>query len=157
MNKKRILFLAASGRSRELLPGALRTQAPDLAVEVSGRIGDALSQLSKERFEAVVCCVDSPDELAYVIRIRKRHPTFPVVLLTRVSEPGFEALAKSMGASAVVRKTSGLEATSKSVATALETQALTGEHRNRVFRTNEISGEIRKLARSNRRLVEMAL
>ena len=157
MEKKRILLLAANARSREILPGALRNQAPDLAVEVSGRIGDVLSRLSKERFEAAVCCVDSPDELAYVIRIKKRHPDFPVVLLTRVSEPGFEALAESMGASAVVRKTSGLDATSKSLALALESRALTGEHRKHLSRTKEISREIRNLGRSNRKLVEIAL
>lgn len=154
---KKVLLFAADHKSREVLPRALEAQRPDLAVEVSARITDALSRLDTETFDAVVCCVDSADELAVVIRLKKKKPDLPLVMLSRVQEKGFEALAESMGASVVVRKTAGLEATSKSVALALEMRGLLQQQRAHYLRTAELTRDVRRLARENRKLIEMAL
>jgi CheY-like chemotaxis protein len=81
----------------------------------------------------------------------------PVVMLSRVQVDGFEALAESMGASVVVRKTAGLQATSKSVALALEMRGLLQQQKAHYLRTSELTRDVRELARANRKLVEMAL
>jgi CheY-like chemotaxis protein len=157
MQPKTILLFSADSKSREVLPRALEKERPDLAVEVSARITDALARLDTGAFDAAICCVDSADELAVVIRLKKKKPDLPVVMLSRVQESGFEALAESMGASVVVRKTAGLEATSKSVALALEMRGLLKEQRSHYLRTAELTRDVRRLTRANRKLVEMAL
>lgn len=157
MEKKKVLLLAADSKSRELLSRSLTEQSTDLAVEVSGRIHEVLTRLSAEHFDAAICCADTPDELAYVIRIKKKNPNTPVVVLSRVTEQGFSTLAESMGASAVVRKTAGLEATSKALALAIQTRALIKHQHEHYLRTKDLTRDVRMLARANRRLVEMAL
>lgn len=157
MQPKKILLFSADSKSRDVLPRALEAERPDFAVEVSARITDALSRLDTETFDAAVCCVDSADELAVVIRLKKKKPDMPVVMLSRVQVDGFEALAESMGASVVVRKTAGLQATSKSVALALEMRGLLQQQKAHYLRTSELTRDVRELARANRKLVEMAL
>lgn len=153
----KVLLLAGDAKSRNVLPEALRSESPDLALEVFGRINEALTRIASEHFDAAVCCVDTPDELAYLIRLKKRKPDLPVVLLTRVKEAGFEALAQSMGAAVVVRKTEGLQATSKSVLRALEARALLREQKTYLRRSTELSQELKHLARHNRKLIGNAL
>lgn len=157
MECKKVLLLAADSKSRELLSRSLREQSSDLVVEASARVDEAMSRMSAEHFDVAVCCADTPDELAYLIRLKKQRPDTPVVVLSRVRESGFEVLAESMGASAVVRKTAGLEATSKSLAMAIHTRALLVHQRQHDLRTHELVREVRQLNRSNRKLVEMAM
>ena len=157
MDRKKILLFSADSKSREVLPRALEAERPDLAVEVSSRVSDALLRLDTQAFDAAVCCVDSADELAVVIRLKKKKPDLPVIMLSRVAEAGFEALAESMGATVVVRKTAGLQATSKALSIAIEMRGLLKEQRAHYLRTAELTRDVRKLARMNRHLVEMAL
>lgn len=157
MSEKKVLLLSGDAKSRSVLPAALQSESPGLAVETFARISEALTRLAGPEFDAAVCCIDTPEELAYLIRLRKRKPELPIILLTRVTEPGFDALAESMGASVVVRKTAGLAATSKSIALALETRALVRESRVFLHRSKELSQDLKRLARTNRNLIQQAL
>lgn len=157
MVQAKILLMSASPRSREALPRALRDQGPNLSIETAGQVPEALAMIAAGSYDAAVLCADTADELSDLIRIKKRNPTLPIVMLTRVTEPGFGPLATSMGAATVVRKTSGLEETAKALAMALETQALLRAQKVLLSRSSELVRDIRTLCRQNRKLVEMAL
>lgn len=152
-----VLLVSTDRKSREILPAALQAEAPDLSIETLGRIGEALARITSMRFDAVVCCADSPEELAHVIRIKKANPDLPIVLLSRVPEWGFAALAETFGASIVVTKVGDLRETAGSLALALKTRALVREEKQHVMRAHHLSAEIRRLGQDNRRMVEMAL
>lgn len=152
-----VLLVSTDRKSREVLPPALQAEAPGLTIEALGRIGEALARLTSTRFDAVVCCADSAEELAHVIRIKKANPGLPIIVLSRVPEWGFAALAETLGASAVVTKIGDLRETASSLATALETRALVRERKQNLARSHQVSQEIRRLSHDNRQLVEMAL
>lgn len=157
MEAARILLMSASPRSREVLPKAIHDLRPNLSIEVAARISEAVEKASAKPFDAAVVCADTPDELAYLIRIKKRKPDLPVVMLTRVSEPGFESLSEAMGAEVIIKKSSGLEETTRALVTALEMRALVRAQKPLIARSGELAREIRELARQNRRLIEMAM
>lgn len=156
MRRKRILLLAADSKAREQLATALREAAPALGIESAPHLREALQLIAKGRLDAAVCCVDAPDELAFVIRIKKQNPQTPVVVLSRVREPGFGTLAQSMGAILVPEAADTAE-TARSLALALETRALVKTQRTENRRTAELARDIRALAAQNRKLVGMAL
>jgi CheY-like chemotaxis protein len=152
-----VLLVSTDRKSRELLPPAIQAEAPGLSIEALGRIGEALSRLTSTRFDAVVCCADSAEELAHVIRIKKANPNLPIILLSRVPDWGFAALAETFGASIVVTKIGDLRETAGSLALALKTRTLAREQKQHSVRSHQVSQEIRRLSHDNRQLVEMAL
>lgn len=153
----RVLLVATNPKSRAVLPDALRTESPGLAVDVAARTTEALDRLSAGGYDVAVACTDAPDELALVVRLKKRRPDIPVVVLSRVAHAGFEALARSMGAASVVRKTSGLSDTAHALTGALEASRGAREVRALARQSKEASQELRRLAQENRRLISDAL
>src|SRR4029450_3892634 len=156
-NPSNVLLFSTDRKSREFLPSAIQAEAPGLRLLTIGRIGEALARISSLSLDAVVCCADTPEDLAHVIRIKRAHPALPVVLLSRVSTWGFEALAESFGATVVVTKSGDLRHTAGMLALALKTRSLTQQQRFSVARTRQLSRDIRRLSEANRAMVEMAL
>jgi CheY-like chemotaxis protein len=152
-----VLLVSTDRKSREVLPPAIQAEVPGLSIEALGRIGEVLARLTSMHFDAVVCCADTPEELAHVIRIKKTNPDLPIVLLSRVPEWGFAALAESFGASVVITKVGDLRQTAGSLALALKSRALAREQKRHLVRSQQVSQDIRQLSHDNRRLVEMAL
>ncbi|HYE99351.1 MAG TPA: response regulator [Planctomycetota bacterium] len=155
--KGRLLLVSTNRKSRDVLPEAIRSRAPDLAVDVAARATEALERLSGAAYDAVVCCADTPDELALVIRLKKHAPDTRVVVLSRVPDAGFEPLARSMGAQTVVRKKEGLRETSQALLRAIEAARSAKTVRREAARSKELAQDVRRLARDNRALVGMAL
>jgi CheY-like chemotaxis protein len=154
---KNVLLVSTDRKSRELLPPAIEAEAPEIRLVTIGRIGEAVARLSSLGVDGVVCCADNPEDLAHVIRIRKAHPAVPVVLLSRVPAWGFDALAQSFGATAVVTKSGDLRQTAGTLAVAIKTHCLAQQQRFAVSRNRQRSKDIRRLSEANRALVEMAL
>jgi CheY-like chemotaxis protein len=152
-----VLLVSTDRKSREVLPTAIQAEAPGVSIESLGRIGEVLARLSSMHFDAVVCCADSAEELAHVIRIKKANPDLPIIVLSRVPEWGFAALAETFGASTVVTKAGDLRETAGSLVLALKTRTLTRKQKHHAVRSHHLSGEIRRLGQDNRRMVEMAL
>jgi len=152
-----VLLVSTDRKSRELLPPAIEAEAPEIRLVTIGRIGEAAARLPSLGVDGVVCCADAPEDLAHLIRIRKADPAVPVVLLSRVSAWGFDALAQSFGATAVVNKSGDLRQTAGMLALAIKTHCLTQQQRFTVSRTRQLSRDIRRLSEANRAIVEMAL
>ena len=153
----KLLLVSLNRKSREVLPAALLKQLPDAAVDVASRATEAIERIAGEAYDVVVCCADAADELALLIRLKKRTPEVPIVVLSRVAEAGFETLAKSMGAEAVVRKSSGIEDTTATLARAIRAAEMARNVRREAVRSKDLAREVRQLALRNRDLVGMAL
>lgn len=155
--KGNLLLVSTNRKSREVLPAALKRRIPDVGLHVVSRANEALERLSGGAYDAVVCCADAAVDLALVIRIKKRAPEVPVVVLSRVPEPGFDTLAKSMGAEALVRKSNGLEETAASLAVTVELVGNARVSQREAARSKELAREVRKLAHEARKLVALGL
>jgi len=132
-----------------------RTGAPEV-VPVT-RVIDALQEVGLRSYEAAICVVDGPDELACVIRLKKAKPDLPVLMLTKSADPIFRNLGEQMGADAVVRRASAVEKTADLVATAMESRRLAGATRKAIAVTAELVRDIQRLSEKNRKLVESAM
>lgn len=153
----KLLLVSTNRKSREILPDALRRELPEAAVDVASRAAEAVERVAGEAYDVVVCCADSADELGLLIRLKKRAPDLPVIVLSRVPDAGFETLARSKGAERVVRKVRGLEDTSRALAQAIRTGLLAGRMNREAARSKDLAREVRRLAVENRGLVSMAL
>ena len=154
--ESKVLLVSTDRESREVLPGALRSHAPSWVVEVASRAAEAVERLAGG-FDAIVCCVDSVEELTLVLRLRKHDPELPLVVLSRVAQEGFETVAKARGADACVRKPSGLAQTAREVVLATTTVRLARQNRSLVARSRVLVDEMRLLFSRNRDLVATAL
>ncbi len=97
-----VLLVSSDRQILDQLPGILgkRSELPVLPVT---RVIDALQEVAKADYRAAVCVVESPDELACVIRLKKAKPELPVLMLTRSADPALKVLGEQMGADAVIQ------------------------------------------------------
>src|SRR3954469_2837391 len=116
MSRQKVLLGGADEYApRELSAALERDSDHGLVTEVVGLIGEALERVSAKGYDAVVCWAEREDELAGIIRIRKAALDLPIVVLSSLNDPGFEALACRMGATGVIGKGAGLSSISQSL------------------------------------------
>lgn len=76
----------------------LGRQGGEVVAETAAGISEALEKLRKAGFDAVVCRVDGPDEVSFLIRIKNLAPRTPLVALTPGANPALDDLARESGA-----------------------------------------------------------
>jgi CheY-like chemotaxis protein len=158
MSRRKVLLVGPDEYCpRELAAVLDRDTEHGLATEVVTLIQEALERTSARGFDAVVCWAEREDELAGIIRIRKASPELPIVVLTSQATPGFEELARRMGATGVIGKGAGLASVSQTLRLALSTGELAREVRSQASKARSQAATIRDLAGVNKRLSEEAL
>ena len=79
-------------------------------VESTRIIQDALEKISQTGYDAVVCWAEREEELVSVIRIRKDHPTLPIMVVSSQESPDFQGKVREAGATPFTGNTRLLEA-----------------------------------------------
>lgn len=156
MESRDVLLVSSNRRTLDLLPGVLGGRM-DSQVVPFRILHEALEELGRREYKSAICVVESSDELACVIRIKKARPDLPVVMLTPSGDPTLRNLAEQLGADAVVRQEEGLEKAADLIALALETRAVTGRQRRSLADNAALVRDIRRLSDQNRELVQRAM
>lgn len=100
-----------------------------------------------EGYDAILCQAERADELSMVVRLRKRDPDTPIVIVSgRADHPDFRELACRMGASAVLSSASDPHSVGQAVLRAAEAGRAARLMRTTVERTSRTAAEIRVLA-----------
>jgi len=157
MAPRNFLLVSTDPALLQDLPTALVDQPGSLQVDAVSRVDDALKQLKERPYEGAICVVDSPDELACIIRLKKRQPDLQVVMLTQSDEPTLHRVGQQMGADEVVNRGSSIGKTAELLVTALESRTVAaGVHRT-AAETAELVRDIRLLNERNRELLQKAM
>lgn len=146
---QRVLVLDRDARRLRSLPRLLKRSGSDVIAETSATIKDTLDRVRSGGYDAVLCRVDGPDEVAFLIRIKRAAPGTPVVAVTSGSDPALEDLARESGADSV-KSTIAVQAPGGRAASL---QGLIEEIRSGLARTRELRKEGRELIAETRRLV----
>jgi CheY-like chemotaxis protein len=154
---RRVLFLARDRADLDELPGRLRALPPPLDTHATRRMGEALVALSRDRFDAAVCSVDAPGDVATVIRFKKAAPSTPVFALSTQENSDMASLSLRMGAAAVLRRDPDPAVVAGILRRALEMRHLAREIRARVGSSWDLAREIRQVSARTRLLATEAL
>jgi DNA-binding NarL/FixJ family response regulator len=156
MKSLRVLLVSDDAKLRESVPGVLRREGA-LEVETAPRVPEALLKMASTPFDVVVCTVESQDELACLIRVKKASPSVPVVVLSKPGDPRLATLGEYLGASLVLARPAGTEETAEALGRALRKRELSRETQAYVFRTRQLARDARRLPRELRDLVGTAV
>ncbi len=157
MKTKEVLLVSPDRKLLEHLPAALSRDSAPVTVKAFPRVVEALDQIVSRSFDALVCTVDGPDELATVIRLKKAKPELPIIMLTDSPDPLLRKLGEQMGASLVVKRGSDVAETGALLSAALQSKELTKQLRHRVAETGALVRDVRRLTTSHLELVGRAL
>jgi DNA-binding NarL/FixJ family response regulator len=157
MGSTRILVVSPKAGDRcRLPPPAQISEPPSLFSEAASTVNDAIVKLSQSGFDAVVCWAEGQDELAGIIRIRKSQPGLPILLLTPQSDDGFHTLARTLGASLILRAEGDAARTAALIRTAIASGHLATEHLSRASEARCRVQDLRRLIQENRSLAAVA-
>jgi len=99
-----VLLVGSKDRISTELPSFLEQDANDaFVVETADAVQGALTRISRQRYDAVVCWAERQAELASVRRIRKASPQVPILVLTSQEGTSFQEMALQLGATKVAR------------------------------------------------------
>ena len=104
MTPQRILVLDRTPASLHKLPSTSDKQeskavpVSDLITHTTATISEALNWLKQGGYDAVFCRIYAPEEVSFLVRIKKVAPTIPIVALTTGNNPGLDDLARDSGA-----------------------------------------------------------
>jgi CheY-like chemotaxis protein len=129
----------------------LLRRGSEVVAETATTITDALQRIRKAGFDAVVCRVDNPEEVSFLIRIRNLAPRMPLVAVTSGTNPALEDLARESGANAV--QVLGDGAGEPEEKTALRIRRLIQKSRAMVRRSRDLRMEGRELVAEHRWII----
>jgi two-component system response regulator len=114
---------------------------------------EALKRLAECAYGAAVCVVESPDEIALVVRIKKARHDLPVVMMTSIKDPAISALGQQMGADRVLRMRENPRRNAEGLLRVLEIREAFRHTRHHFIRTKESVRDIVRLNAANRHLI----
>jgi DNA-binding NarL/FixJ family response regulator len=155
MGNPRVLVLHDRPAPADLLE-SVRKSAPEIDFAVVGRLTELLNKLSHESYDAVVCLMESEKELSAVIRVRKKDPDVPVIVLAKPADPDLRRAAQKLGVSCVVDREADAFALAELVRRALATRRLSQELNAHAVRSQALAQDMRELAEETRRLSDLA-
>src|SRR6185295_1170293 len=97
----RLLILDPDLGPRAGLVLAPEREGDDLVADSVASISEALANLVQKGYDGVLCRVDSPRDLSFLIRIRHASPTMPLVAITPHDRCSLDDLARESGADEV--------------------------------------------------------
>ena len=121
---RRILLLARGRSDLDDLPARLADSPRPIVARATRRMGEALFALAHERFDAAVCWIQLPSDVAKVVRLKKAAPGIPVVALTPNRNAELAELSLRMGAAAVLEGDSDPVRTAATLERAIELREL---------------------------------
>lgn len=98
-----LLIGSKDGLSTELTSLLEQDSNDALVVETADALQGALTRISRQRYDAVVCWAERQAELASVRRIRRASPQVPILVLTSQKGTSFHEMALQLGATKVAR------------------------------------------------------
>ena len=155
MSTEKVLLVNPDAKAREVMSSILASAGSELLVESFPGVAAALAKVAAGEYSAAVCVVESPEDLAAVVRIRKLKPDLSVVALTDGAAPGLRNLARQMGASSVVDRAADPARTGLQLAAAIRSKV--GEVRKSAESVRRTASEIRQLNERSRELVARAM
>lgn len=157
MGSTRILVVNSKAADRAWLPPPAQvSETPSLHAEAASTIQDAVLKLSQSGFDAVVLWAEAREELVGIIRIRKSQPGLPILLLTPQSDDAFHGLARTLGASLVLRTAGDAARTAALIRSAILSGLLATEHLSRANEARSRAEELKRLSQENRALAAVA-
>src|SRR5437868_10321315 len=121
--------------------GLSARRGSDIVADTAVSITQALNQLATEGYDAVLCRVDTPEEVSFLLRIKKAAPSVPLIALTPGSSPALDDLARDSGADEVQAKPG------------LGSAELIARARAAVAQSKELRAEGRELVAQRRQLI----
>src|SRR5688500_2142624 len=97
----RVLVLDRDARRLRHLPRILKREGSDIVAETSSTIADALERVRSGGYDVFFCRVDGPDDVRFLIRMKRTAPGLPVVAVTPAPDAALEDLALESGADTV--------------------------------------------------------
>lgn len=98
----RVLVFDREARRLRSLPRLLERAGLDVVADTSASISNALDRLrAGSGYDAVLCRVDGPDEVSFLLRLKRTAPRVPVIAVTPGADPALEDLARESGADLV--------------------------------------------------------
>lgn len=146
---QRVLLLDRDARRLRSLPRLLMRAGSDVIAETSATITGTLDRLRSGGYDAVLCRVDGPKEVAFLIRIKRAAPGIPVVAMTPAEDPALDDLARESGADMV--QSAAADEPERGRAASL--RALIDQTRATLLRSRELRREGRELLAEHRRMV----
>jgi CheY-like chemotaxis protein len=125
--------------------------------QVIKAVGEAIDEITRTAFDAVICWAEHRDDLVGVIRLRKGRPALPIVVISSQEGAGFRALAMQMGATRVVARPPDLSGILQILQLATISGDLANEVRNRAAENFIRIQELQLLAQENRTLARAAV
>jgi DNA-binding NarL/FixJ family response regulator len=158
MSSFRVLLVGGKDRIPKEFPSILdRGFPPKMLSEVSAATHSALARLSEKGFDAAICWIQSEEELAGVIRIRKTQPDLPVMVVTSIEDAIFADRARQMGASKVIHAGRDLAVLAEHIRLVLESGELHRELAAQTSKARANAKDVSTLAGENRELAMAAL
>lgn len=154
MGVPKVLLIAPDATSRAALASDLSLS---LAVDAATGMIPALPRVAAGEYDGAVCVVETPEDLAAVVRIRKASPALAVVALLKDASAALVQLARQMGAVPVVDRKDERELTVTLIRTALETRGLAAQAVQASASIRRTSDQIRELTARSRDLVARAM
>jgi len=118
-------------------------RSSDLITDTAATISQALDRLATEGYDAVLCRVDKPEEVSFLLRIKKVVPAVPLVALTPGGNPALDDLARDSGADEVQARSSlgAAEVISRSRELRVQGRELVAQRRQLIARRRILSKE----------------
>lgn len=144
----RVLVLSRrTGTARAPAQGFGRGASADVCEQVMTAVEWATSSCAAlSGYDAVLCPADRPDELSFVVRLRKQDPGAPIVLVSgRADHPEFRAMVRRLGATTVLSSASPPEAAGRVLLRAAEVRARVRSLQSNAERSCRLADDIRAL------------
>jgi len=154
---KKILLLARDRQELVELPERMAHLNPRVHVHATRRMGEAVALLTRQPFDAAVCTVEIPRDVATVIRFKKTAPRTPVIALAEQEDPDTLALSLQMGAAAVIRRAADFASVARSLQAAIETRDLARHVRGSIASSWMVSKQIARLSARAKTLTAEAM
>lgn len=157
MISSRILLMDAKGVLPPGLPAAWENDSKgEIVAQVTTSVEEAIEEITRQGFDAVICWAEHRDDLIGVIRIRKGRPSLPIVVLSSQKGAGFRALALQMGATRVLPHSPDLSGVLQTLRLAQLSGELAHEVQDRAAENFVRIQELQLLAQENRTLARAA-
>ena len=128
--------------------GLLKDTDAGVIAETVATIEEALVRVEKAGYDVVVCRVEGPAEVSFLIRLRKAAPRVPLVAVTPSPNPALEDLAREAGADDI--QTGNGDRARKAIA---RIQGLIARARTLRGRSRELRSQTRELVAEHRRIL----
>lgn len=156
----RILVLGRPGKAPHGVVKGLHAQA---TVDVCEQVREAVERLSTafrglEGYDAVLCQADQPEDLSVVVRLRKRDPEAPILLISgRAEHPDFRELAFRLGATSILPSAASRKDVRAALLRAAEARRAAGVLLSTIRGIRTLARDVRVLASNQKALAARSL